>query len=203
MDPIDHWSAPEFILLRDLLRNDELANVLSRVPGGWRALTRFELAALGLQEAEAAAVVALQALTRRSYPELPAGLLLYPDEIAKVYGHRLGGLAHEVMLALALDNDAFFIQEVEIGTSTGHGLGLEVVDVLRPLVKAGARAFILVHNHLGDAEPTPDCTEFTAMVARSGSLGLWFVDHLIIGREGFFSFRGEGLLDAADDDEPG
>lgn len=70
-------------------------------------------------------------------------------------------------------------------------------DVLRPVLIERAAAFILVHNHpSGDATPSDADRAFTdQIVAGAEILGLGLVDHVVIGRPGYFSFADEGWCD--------
>jgi DNA repair protein RadC len=177
---------PEFDLLRAVLGNAPLARRLARAPGGWRTLSGHELAVLGLDKAEQDAVVALQRLTRRSYPELERQTLACSRDIARVYGMRLGGMVREVMIAVALDGQNHFMSEVPIATGGAHGICLKPSDVLRPLIRIGASAFVLVHNHPStDPTPSREDVEITeALSAAADIVGLPLVDHVVVGARG-------------------
>jgi DNA repair protein RadC len=55
---------------------------------------------------------------------------------------------------------------------------------------------VLVHNHpSGDPAPSDDDVVLTRKLVAAGALlGLAVVDHVIIGRGGYFSFTDSGLL---------
>ena len=69
-------------------------------------------------------------------------------------------------------------------------------EVVRRALTLGAAAVILVHNHpSGDATPSRADIEMTKEVgAAARPLGVAVHDHLIIGRDGYSSFRALGLL---------
>ncbi len=97
----DALAEPEGELLRAVFPGALFVSRLARAPGGWRTLSRNELDALDLTLEQQEAVLALQTLTQLSYPTLPKHAITNSAMVASVYGHRLGGLVHEVMLAIA------------------------------------------------------------------------------------------------------
>lgn len=62
-------------------------------------------------------------------------------------------------------------------------------DVFRPLVRVGASAAILSHNHpSGETWPSSDDIKLTAMVRQAADLlGIAFIDHIVISGGGFHS----------------
>ena len=53
-----------------------------------------------------------------------------------------------------------------------------------------------VHNHpSGDPEPSPEDRRITERLVESGKLiGIQVLDHVVIGRDDYFSFADKGLL---------
>jgi DNA repair protein RadC len=194
----DEYAEPEGALLRAVLGDAPFVTRLARAPGGWRTLSLEALEELGLTLQEQNAVYALQVLVQRGYPELPRTKFITPATVGHVYGRRLSGLVREVMLAVALDGRSHFIAEIEIATGGAHGLAVRPRDVLRPVLRTGASAFILIHNHpSGDPTPSEQDIHMTRMVVDCASaVGLPMVDHVIIaGRGGgYVSFLGLGIL---------
>jgi DNA repair protein RadC len=90
------------------------------------------------------------------------------------------------MLAVGLDGKSHFLAEVEIAAGGSHGLAVRPRDVLRPLLRAGASAFILLHNHpSGDPTPSKEDVAMTRLVAEcAASVDVPFVDHVIVGGRG-------------------
>lgn len=186
----DELAEPEAALLRAVFRDAPFVTRLARAPGGWRTLSAHELDALELTREEKQGVLALQTLVERSYPELPKLKVPGPDAIGRVYGHRLGGLVREVMLAVGLDGGNNILAEVEIATGGAHGVALCARDVLRPILRIGASSFILVHNHpSGNPQPSAADITLTRVIAACGAaVDVPLVDHIIIaGRGGGFT----------------
>lgn len=189
---------PEEALLRAIF-SDEIARRLARAPGGWRDLCEEELEQLHLRHQEKRSVRALQELVRRSYPKLVQHRLLNSAEVGRVYGDRLGGLVREVMLAVALDGRNNVIGEVEIASGGAHGLALTARDILRPLIRIGASAFVLVHNHpSGSSVPSSDDIAMTrSLAACAVVVGVPLVDHVVVAARGggFTSLLDIGVFD--------
>ncbi|WP_437656773.1 JAB domain-containing protein [Sorangium sp. So ce1182] len=179
-------AAPEAELLRSVLRGQRIADRLARAPGGWRDLSEHELEQLRLTKVQRRAVLALQQLVRSGYPALPKHRFSCSADIARVYADRLGGLVYEVMLGIALNGRNEFMAELDLARGGRHGAALTVADALRPIVRAGASAFVLVHNHpSGDPMPSPeDIALTTAMKSAADLVSIPLVDHIIIGGRG-------------------
>ena len=69
-------------------------------------------------------------------------------------------------------------------------------EVFFPAVHRHAAAVILVHNHpSGDPQPSPDDFEITKRLVEAGVvLGIPVLDHVIIGKDSWYSFRDAGRL---------
>lgn len=69
-------------------------------------------------------------------------------------------------------------------------------------IVAQANSIVLVHNHpSGNVRPSAEDMAFTGRIVDAARLlGIDLLDHLIVGRRAFFSFREGGLIG---DDHPG
>ncbi len=69
-------------------------------------------------------------------------------------------------------------------------------EVIRRTLELGAAAIVLVHNHpSGTAEPSADDLMITRRIAKCGSVfEIALVDHIIITKTCFTSFRSRGFL---------
>lgn len=184
--PTEHLAQPEKDLLRTVLKSDGFARQLARAPGGWRNLSDIELDQLDLRPVDKRVVLALQELVSRGYPELASQRLSTSADVGRVYGARLGGLVYEVMIGIALDGRNNFIGEVEIAKGGAHGLSITARDVLRPMIRMGASAFVLVHNHpSGSPQPSLEDVQMPHALAACGEIvGVPLVDHVVVGAKG-------------------
>lgn len=202
--PPDELNAPECVLLSTLLGR-KVGQRLASHPGGWRTMSAHEIDALGLN-AHLSVVLALQELVCKGYPELPRHCFTKSDDVAAVYSERLAGLDREVMVAIALDGKMSVLAELEIAQGGHHGIAVTPSDVFRPLIRAGASAFVLVHNHpSGDPSPSREDIAMTKAVAAVGDvIGIELLDHVVIGaRGGGWSSLGDlGVIGGSNEDRP-
>lgn len=201
--PYDELGAPELVQLTTVLGR-EIALRMSTHPGGWRTLSIRELEALGLSDTNLNSVLALQDLVRRGYPELPRHRFARSEEVARVYEHRLGGFDREVMVAVALDGRMNVTAELELASGGHHGIAIAPPDIFRPLIRCGASAFVMVHNHpSGDPSPSREDISMTgALVSLADIVGVQLVDHVIVAARGggWTSLADLGLLGGNDEE---
>ena len=69
-------------------------------------------------------------------------------------------------------------------------------EVVKRSLEVGASALIMVHNHpSGDPSPSQGDINMTRdIIEATKPLSIQIHDHLIIGRSGHFSFKGQGLI---------
>jgi DNA repair protein RadC len=69
-------------------------------------------------------------------------------------------------------------------------------EVFGPALQRGATALILVHNHpSGEVDPSPEDEDFTTAMSEAGRLlDIEVVDHLVVARRAYFSFREAGRM---------
>ena len=69
-------------------------------------------------------------------------------------------------------------------------------EVFEPAVRNISAQIVLAHNHpSGDPEPSEDDLEITKRLVEAGKLlGIEVVDHIIVVKDNFFSFKDKGLL---------
>lgn len=69
-------------------------------------------------------------------------------------------------------------------------------DIFKTAILSGATGIILAHNHpSGDPKPSPDDKNTTRLMADAGKiLGINVMDHIIIGRGCYYSFKEQGQI---------
>ncbi len=112
------------------------------------------------------------------------------------YLHDLRDKPQEHFVALYLDaRDRLIHREtVSIGTLTASLVHPR--EVFAPAVERRAAALIVAHNHpSGDPAPSAEDRQATRRLSQAGRLlGIALIDHVVVTRTGYFSFRGKGLL---------
>jgi DNA repair protein RadC len=110
-------------------------------------------------------------------------------------GH-LVGLEHEEVWVLAMKSGRKVEAEWCVARGGLHGCGLLPSDVLRPVLRCAASAFILVHNHpSGDPSPSQDDVLMTRALQQAClTVGVTLVDHVIVSRSGSYSLAEASLM---------
>lgn len=86
-------------------------------------------------------------------------------------------------------NEVIGISRIYTGTATGTSVALH--ELFRAVVAAGAVGMALVHNHpSGDCEPSDADVHLTKEVINASRImDTEFLDHLVIGTNGYTSIR--------------
>lgn len=114
--------------------------------------------------------------------ETPYEKIAAPHHAASVFRQVMHGLPHEEMWVLMLTGDNRPLGLVKVSQGGIGGAAVQPSDVLRPAIVAGARAFILAHNHpSGDSTPSPDDIQTTRTLTDCARmLGITMLDHLVL-----------------------
>ncbi|HVE14063.1 MAG TPA: DNA repair protein RadC [Elusimicrobiota bacterium] len=101
---------------------------------------------------------------------------------------------HFVGLYLDAANRLIYREIVSVGTLTAALVHPR--EVFAPALERRAAGLIVAHNHpSGLVRPSPEDRETTRRLEQAGLvLGIPLLDHVIVGAEGCFSFRRQGLL---------
>ncbi len=105
-------------------------------------------------------------------------------------------LDREEFRILFLDKKNLLIADEVQSTGTIDHAPVYPREILRRAFELNATAIILIHNHpSGDPAPSQTDIQLTKQIVALGkSLNVAVHDHLIIGRDGFASFRGLQLI---------
>lgn len=118
-----------------------------------------------------------------------------PDAVVQLFSD-LRNDSKEKLIAISLDarNKILCFEVVAIGSV--DTISLRPGELFRTAIVFNAISVIAVHNHpSGDPKPTQADRDFTKKLeAAAGTLGIQFLDHIIVGADGYFSFASEGLL---------
>ena len=171
--------------------------------GGSSSLARAGAAELcevpGVGPARASQLLAAIELGRRSAdvvvdPRVPVRTPI----AARDHLSDLARLEQEELHVLALDGRHRLIARFAAARGALNVVHVSPRDVYRRLLREGAAACIVAHNHpSGDPSPSPDDGELTQRLRAAGDLvGIAMLDHLVIANEGFYSFAEERLVQA-------
>ena len=97
----------------------------------------------------------------------------------------------EKFLAIYLDTKKYVISKKVIFVGTVNSSNITPRDVFREAVKLNSASMILVHNHpAGSITPSYEDIYLTNEFIKLGRMmGISVIDHLIIGKNNYYSFR--------------
>jgi DNA repair protein RadC len=115
----------------------------------------------------------------------------------RALGAALARRTQERFVAVALDARNRPLSRHLVSVGTLASCVVHPREVFAPLVRRRAAAVVLLHNHpSGDASPSPEDVVLTERLARCGRiLGIPVLDHLIVARDHYYSFRDEGRME--------
>ena len=179
----------------------DVARELLAATGGLAALLKGERLPPGIKglgtakKAELAAV--LEVAKRCLGEELRAGSILSsPSAVRDYLRLALGGLAHEVFLALLLDSQHRVLKSVELFRGTLTRTSVYPREVVKTALAANAAAVIFAHNHpSGVAQPSRADEMLTRQLKEAlGLVEIQVLDHFIVAGNQCVSFAERGLL---------
>lgn len=156
------------------------------------------LGGLGLHRARLLAAAAEYGRRIATKQAVEANLVIREsNDIVQLFRPQLEGLAHEECWAVYLTTSNRIIERQRISQG---GVRATVVDsklVVKRALELLASQLILIHNHpSGETEPSSEDKIMTDRIARAAALfDIRLLDHIIISREGDFSFRSAGLIE--------
>jgi DNA repair protein RadC len=152
----------------------------------------------GIGLAKAAQIKACFELGRREglEPELKDFDVKDPEAVVKAIRSSIKDKAKEHFKLILLNprNKIIGISTISMGT-----LNASLVhprEVFKDAITHSAASVVLAHNHpSGDPDPSEDDIKITKKLVDSGKLlGIEVLDHIVIGKNNFSSFKERGLL---------
>lgn len=100
----------------------------------------------------------------------------------------------EVFVVVLLDVQLKIRGMNELARGARDQVLVPLPDLFRYACLAGASAFIVAHNHpSGDPSPSKDDRRLTRSIADGArAIDMLFLDHIICGRNGYYSFSEQG-----------
>ncbi|EHJ53197.1 RadC family protein [Streptococcus macacae] len=119
--------------------------------------------------------------------------ILSSERLAKLMIAELGEKKQEHLVALYLDTQNYIIKKQTIFIGSVRRSIAEPREILHYACKTMATSLIIVHNHpSGETYPSENDLYFTEKIKRScDDIGVVLLDHIIVGRKGYYSFREE------------
>lgn len=117
-------------------------------------------------------------------------------DIYKYFKPILFGEEQEHFYSLILDNQNYPLRRHMVTKGILNQSLVHPREVFAPAIQLRAAAIVLVHNHpSGDPNPSRQDLEITDRLVEAGRIiGINILDHLIIGRDGYYSFVDENKI---------
>ncbi len=119
-----------------------------------------------------------------------------PEAVVKAVRASIKDKAKEHFKLILLNNRNRIICTSTISIGTLNTSLVHPREVFKDAMLHSAASVVLAHNHpSGDPEPSDDDLKITKKLVESGKiLGIEVIDHIIIGKNGFYSFREKALI---------
>jgi DNA repair protein RadC len=152
-------------------------------------------ATYGLGVGKASQIIALFELGRRYYVHRQQTTLLTPRDVWRAVSD-IASRKKEHFIVFYVDSRYQEIGREVVSVGTINASLVHPREVFEPAVKFLASGILVVHNHpSGNLEPSAEDMSVTARIAEAGKvLGIPLLDHVIVSREGYLSYKEKGLL---------
>ena len=119
-----------------------------------------------------------------------------PDTIADYYMEDLRHQEQEVLMCIMLDTKNHFLGDVQISKGTVNASLISPREIFLSALQFHAVHVILVHNHpSGNPLPSGEDIRITRRIQNAGELlGIYLLDHIIIGDRRHISLCQEGMI---------
>lgn len=190
-------------LLALLLDDEQAADALWQASGeSLERLARTELprlrmlGGLGLRRARLLLAAAEYGRRVAEAQSAAAEVIATSDDVVQLFRPQLERLDHEECWVVYLTSSNRIIERQRVSQGGVQGTVVDHRLIVKRALELLATQLILVHNHpSGAAEASPQDRVLTERIARAAALfDIRLLDHLIVAREGDFSFLREGLL---------
>lgn len=145
----------------------------------------------GIGTAKAVELLALAELGKRiTSPQLLNQFIMSAKDAYCYLHKKLENLSQENLICIYLNTRNEVIADKTISMGTLDRTVFHPRDILKWALKYNAYAIIMAHNHpSGDPKPSDmDCKMTKLIIESSKTMGIVFIDHIIIGKNKYYSF---------------
>lgn len=105
-------------------------------------------------------------------------------------------LEQENLVVISMDIKGKIIKKETVYIGTTTSIPVSVKEIFKTPIRMGAYGFIIIHNHpTGDAKPSLADDKLTQKIMdASNLLSIEVIDHIIIGRSEFYSYKNKKLF---------
>lgn len=169
----------------------------------YESLTNIEVEELtkikGIKTAKASSIVASlrfgQRIAQKTI-EKKITKISSSEDVYNYFKNELGNRKNEYFCAILLNTKNVIISKEVISIGSLDASLVHPREAFRSAVKKSAKSIIFAHNHpSGNYQPSNDDFITTKRLAEAGQiLDIEVLDHIIIGKEGYYSFKKENYL---------
>ena len=182
-------------IARDLLHDVRSLSGLINKP------YQFFVSFKGLKAAKAltlaAAIEIARRISERQRLVYEEEIEITSDSLYQRYAFSLSSLNQENLVIVILNKNKQIIYETTLYKGNDNTIALSSRDIIHLLIVHNGYYFYLIHNHPdGCLSPSGDDIVFTKKIEeKARQIDVKLLDHLIIGKTGYYSFLHENLLD--------
>ncbi len=149
----------------------------------------------GIGKAKALQILAVFEIARRIEEDQENITFNHPEDVY-VFVRDIAKERQEKLIAIYTNTMNQLLGKETIAVGSLNVLNALPRDIFFPAINLNAYGIILVHNHPGGtAEPSKEDIEFTENIKElSLKLGFELLDHIIVGKKGYFSFSDKGII---------
>jgi DNA repair protein RadC len=152
----------------------------------------------GIGPAKAAQIKAAMEIARRYAADRikPGKPITGSKQLFEHMRERVSGLKKEVFYTILLDTKHCIIREDRVAVGSLSESVVHPREVFKQAIRESAAKVIFAHNHpSGNPDPSPQDRALTRRLTEAGTvIGIEVLDHVILGRDTYFSFAEHGLL---------
>ncbi|WP_290771073.1 DNA repair protein RadC [Anaerofustis sp.] len=151
----------------------------------------------GMTDIKASMILASLEIGRRAYLKKDEKkMITCTDDVVNLLSYDMSFLSEEHFKVILLNTKNVIIDIELISIGTINTSLVHVREVFKNAIKKNANTIILTHNHpSGDSKPSDQDKSLTKRLVEAGELlGIKVLDHVIIGKDNYFSFMEENML---------
>lgn len=156
------------------------------------------LAIKGINKVTAIKLLAIKELMQRfEYLQVVSKAhITNSKDIYKMFRIKYFSKTNEEILILLLNHANQIIKEEVIASGSINEVSIDFRLIFCDVLKNNVHKFILIHNHpTGDSAPSNEDIYYTNEIKKKAKgLGLKLLDHIIIGKYNYFSFKDNALI---------
>lgn len=149
----------------------------------------------GLGQAKSCEIIACLEFGKRLLKDKSETLIIQPEDVYReLRDIRQNKKEHFIVFYLDTHNREIKRETISVGTLNSNLIHPR--EVFESAIKNNVAQIIVAHNHpSGIVEPSEDDIEITKRLVDAGKLlGIEVLDHVIVGNNGYFSFKDKNII---------